>query len=549
MTKSTNHAKQAPAKQVAKSKSATKANAKSKTLESKITKSSAKKSKSQKSILQESSTPKSTPPKPSKIPFQSFPKALTFEDILLIPAYSQVLPKEVDTTSKLTRTISLNIPIISAAMDTVTEYKAAIAMARYGGIGIIHKNMPPQMQAEHINKVKKSESGIIRDPVSIQANRSLADAKIITDNYKISGVPVVDEKGLLIGILTNRDMRFEKDLSKKVGDVMTKMPLVTANVGVSLEQAQQIMHAHRIEKLPIVDKHNILQGLITIKDIQKRIEYPNANKDAQGRLCVGAAIGVGQLDRAQALVEAGVDVLVLDSAHGHSKNVISTLEGIKNTLNIQVIVGNVVTAKATQDLIAAGADGVKVGIGPGSICTTRIVAGVGMPQVSAIINCAEVAIKNGVPLIADGGIKYSGDVAKALALGASSVMIGSLLAGTEESPGDLVLYQGRQYKSYRGMGSIGAMSKGSADRYFQEGTAQEKLVPEGIEGRVPYRGRIGDVLHQLVGGLRSSMGYLGAKDLSSLQERAEFVEITSAGLRESHVHDVDITKEAPNYHG
>lgn len=485
----------------------------------------------------------------TKPPFQSFPKALTFEDILLIPAYSAVLPKEVDTSSKLTRTISLNIPIISAAMDTVTEYKAAIAMARYGGIGIIHKNMPPQMQAEHINKVKKSESGIIRDPVSIQANRSLADAKVITDNYKISGVPVVDENGLLIGILTNRDMRFEKDLSKKVGDVMTKMPLVTANVGVSLEQAQQIMHAHRIEKLPIVDKNNILQGLITIKDIQKRIEYPNANKDAQGRLCVGAAIGVGQLDRAQALVEAGVDVLVLDSAHGHSKNVISTLEGIKNTLDVQVIVGNVVTAQATNDLISAGADAIKVGIGPGSICTTRIVAGVGMPQVSAIINCAQVAIKRGVPIIADGGIKYSGDVAKALALGASSVMIGSLLAGTEESPGDLVLYQGRQYKSYRGMGSIGAMSKGSADRYFQEGTAQEKLVPEGIEGRVPYRGRIGDVLHQLVGGLRSSMGYLGAKDLSSLWERAEFVEITSAGLRESHVHDVDITKEAPNYHG
>lgn len=511
-----------------------------------------------KSISQAStkSTTKSSPnfanPKflaTTKPPFQSFPKALTFEDILLIPAYSAVLPKEVDTSSKLTRTISLNIPIISAAMDTVTEYKAAIAMARYGGIGIIHKNMPPQMQAEHINKVKKSESGIIRDPVSIQANRSLADAKVITDNYKISGVPVVDENGLLIGILTNRDMRFEKDLSKKVGDVMTKMPLVTANVGVSLEQAQQIMHAHRIEKLPIVDKNNILQGLITIKDIQKRIEYPNANKDAQGRLCVGAAIGVGQLDRAQALVEAGVDVLVLDSAHGHSKNVISTLEGIKNTLDVQVIVGNVVTAQATNDLISAGADAIKVGIGPGSICTTRIVAGVGMPQVSAIINCAQVAIKRGVPIIADGGIKYSGDVAKALALGASSVMIGSLLAGTEESPGDLVLYQGRQYKSYRGMGSIGAMSKGSADRYFQEGTAQEKLVPEGIEGRVPYRGRIGDVLHQLVGGLRSSMGYLGAKDLSSLWERAEFVEITSAGLRESHVHDVDITKEAPNYHG
>lgn len=476
-------------------------------------------------------------------------KALTFEDILLIPAYSEVLPKEVDTSSKLTRNISLNIPFVSAAMDTVTEYQTAIAMARYGGIGIIHKNMPTTMQAEQISKVKKSESGVIRDPISIQANRSLADAKVITDNYKISGVPVVDEQGLLIGILTNRDMRFENDLSKKVGDVMTKMPLVTAHVGVSLDEAQAIMHKHRIEKLPIVDKNNILQGLITIKDIQKRIEYPNANKDSQGRLRVGAAIGVGQLDRAQELINAGVDVLVLDSAHGHSKNIISTLESIKAHHNIDVIVGNVVTPKATHDLISAGADAVKVGIGPGSICTTRIVAGVGMPQVSAIAGCAEVAAKMGVPIIADGGIKYSGDVAKAIAVGASSVMIGSLLAGTEESPGDLVLYQGRQYKSYRGMGSIGAMTKGSSDRYFQEGTAQDKLVPEGIEGRVPYRGRIGDVLHQLVGGLRSSMGYLGAPNVQSLWERAEFVQITAAGLRESHVHDVDITKEAPNYHG
>ena len=476
-------------------------------------------------------------------------KALTFEDILLIPAYSAVLPKEVDTSSKLTRNISLNIPFVSAAMDTVTEYQTAIAMARYGGIGIIHKNMPQAMQVEQIDKVKKSESGVITNPISIQANRSLADAKAITDNYKISGVPVVDEKGLLIGILTNRDVRFENDLSKKVSDVMTKMPLVTATTGVSLDEAKAIMHKHRIEKLPIVDSNNILQGLITIKDIQKRIEYPNANKDSQGRLRVGAAIGVGQLDRAQALVEAGVDVLVLDSAHGHSKNIIATLESIKASYEVDVIVGNVVTAAATQDLIKAGADGVKVGIGPGSICTTRIVAGVGMPQVSAIAGCAEVAAKMGVPIIADGGIKYSGDVAKAIAVGASSVMIGSLLAGTEESPGDLVLYQGRQYKSYRGMGSIGAMTKGSSDRYFQEGTAQEKLVPEGIEGRVPYRGKIGDVLHQLVGGLRSSMGYLGAANIPSLWERAEFVQITAAGLRESHVHDVDITKEAPNYHG
>lgn len=476
-------------------------------------------------------------------------KALTFEDVLLIPAYSEVLPKEVDISSKLTRNISLNIPFVSAAMDTVTEYKTAIAMARYGGVGIIHKNMPLQLQAEQINKVKKSESGIIRDPILIQANRSLAEAKAITDNYRISGVPVVDEKGLLIGILTNRDMRFEKDLSTKVGDVMTKMPLITANVGVSLDEAQQIMREHRIEKLPIVDKDNVLRGLITIKDIQKRIDYPNANKDAMGRLCVGAAIGVGQFDRAEALIEAGVDVLVLDSAHGHSKNVIATLETIKARYAVEMIVGNVVTPQATQDLINAGADAVKVGIGPGSICTTRIVAGVGMPQISAIAGCAEVATKMGVPIIADGGIKYSGDVAKAIAAGASSVMIGSLLAGTEESPGDLVLYQGRQYKSYRGMGSIGAMTKGSSDRYFQEGIAQDKLVPEGIEGRVPYRGKIGDVLHQLVGGLRSSMGYLGAANIANLWDRAEFVEITSAGLRESHVHDVDITKEAPNYHG
>ncbi len=476
-------------------------------------------------------------------------KALTFEDILLLPRYSEILPKDVDTSSKLTKNITLNIPFVSAAMDTVTEYQTAIAMARYGGIGIIHKNMTIDRQVEQIKKVKKSESGIIQDPIFIQANRSIADARAITDNYKISGVPVVDDKGVLIGILTNRDMRFEKDLSRSIGEVMTKMPLVTADIGVSLDEAQQIMHQHRIEKLPLVDKNNVLKGLITIKDIQKRIEYPQANKDSMGRLRVGAAIGVGQLDRAESLIQAGVDVIVLDSAHGHSKNIISTLENLKNNFEIDVIVGNVVTPEATEDLIKAGADAIKVGIGPGSICTTRIVAGVGMPQVSAIDGCAQVASKKNIPIIADGGIKYSGDVAKALAVGASSVMIGSLLAGTEESPGDLVLYQGRQYKNYRGMGSIGAMSRGSSDRYFQEGIAQDKLVPEGIEGRVPYRGKIGSVLHQLVGGLRSSMGYLGAPSIQALWERAEFVEITSAGLRESHVHDVDITKEAPNYHG
>lgn len=476
-------------------------------------------------------------------------KALTFEDILLIPAYSEVIPKEVCTQSMLTRNISLNIPFVSAAMDTVTEHKSAIAMARLGGIGIIHKNMDIESQVKEIRKVKKSESGIINDPVFITADKTLNDAELIMQTYSISGVPVVDSNKCLIGILTNRDTRFETDFNKLVGEVMTKSPLITTHVGISLEKAKDIMHKNRIEKLPLVDENNVLHGLITIKDIQKCIEYPNANKDSLGRLRVGAAVGVNQIDRASALVEAGVDVLVLDSAHGHSKNVINTLKEIKSKLDVDVIVGNVVTGEATKDLILAGADAIKVGIGPGSICTTRIVAGVGMPQVSAIDGCARVAKEYQIPIIADGGIKYSGDVAKALAVGASSVMIGSLLAGTEESPGDLVIFQGRQYKSYRGMGSIGAMQRGSSDRYFQEGTAQEKLVPEGIEGRVPYRGKIASVLHQLVGGLRSCMGYLGAKDIPALWENARIVEITSAGLRESHVHDVVITKEAPNYHG
>ncbi|MCH5323252.1 MAG: IMP dehydrogenase [Helicobacter sp.] len=475
-------------------------------------------------------------------------RALTFEDVLLVPAYSEVLPKEVSLATKLSCNIALNAPIISAAMDTVTEYRTAIAMARLGGIGIIHKNMDINSQVNQIKKVKKSESGIIIDPIFISPESTLIQAKAIMDNYKISGIPVVDESGSLVGILTNRDMRFETDLNRFVKEVMTKAPLITAQVGIELEEAKQIMNKRKIEKLPLVDEKGILKGLITIKDIQKRIEYPNANKDSFGRLRVGAAIGVFQYDRAKALVEAGSDVLVLDSAHGHSKGIIETIKEIKKHLEVDIIAGNVATAAGAQALVEAGADGVKVGIGPGSICTTRIVAGVGVPQITAVDEVAKVCQKAKIPVIADGGIKYSGDIAKALAAGASSVMIGSLLAGTEETPGETIMYQGRQYKAYRGMGSLGAMNKGSADRYFQEGMAQEKLVPEGIEGRVPYRGKIGNVIHQMLGGLRSSMGYLGAKDIETLWEKAEFVEITQSGLRESHVHDVMITKEAPNYH-
>jgi IMP dehydrogenase len=475
-------------------------------------------------------------------------RALTFDDVLLVPAKSEVLPKEVCIKTKLTKKIELNIPFVSAAMDTVTEYEAAIAMARLGGIGIIHKNMDIDAQVLQCKKVKKSESGMIIDPITIKPEQTLQDAEDIMASYKISGVPVVDDNGILVGILTNRDMRFTKDFTQKAKDKMTSMPLVTAKEGTTLEDAADIMHANKIEKLPIVDSNNKLIGLITIKDINKKREYPNANKDEFGRLRVGAAIGVGQLDRARALVAIGVDVLVLDSAHGHSKGILDTVKAIKAEMDVQIIAGNVATAHATADLIAAGADAVKVGIGPGSICTTRIVAGVGVPQISAIDECAAEGAKTGTPIIADGGIKYSGDVAKALAVGASSVMMGSALAGTDESPGEVVLFQGRKFKTYRGMGSIGAMTKGSTDRYFQEGTAADKLVPEGIEGRVAYRGSIADIIHQMVGGLRSSMGYLGSKDIPTFQERAEFVEITSAGLRESHVHDVTITNEAPNYH-
>jgi len=475
-------------------------------------------------------------------------KALTFEDVLLVPQYSEVLPKEVDIRTRLTKKISLNIPFVSAAMDTVTEHQAAIKMARLGGIGIIHKNMDIKSQAKEVLRVKKSESGVINEPIFLNPNSTLKEAEELMSEYKISGFPVVNEQEELIGILTNRDLRFENDLNEKVSKVMTKAPLITAPAGISLDEAEEILKKNKIEKLPLVDENGKLAGLITIKDLKKRKEFPNSFKDKYGRLGVGAAIGVGQIDRAQALIEAGVDVLVLDSAHGHSKGIIQTVKELKDKFDIQIIAGNVATPEAVEALAKAGADAVKVGIGPGSICTTRIVAGVGVPQITAIDSCAKAAKEFDIPIIADGGIKYSGDVAKALAVGADCVMIGSLLAGTEESPGDVIMYQGRQYKSYRGMGSIGAMQKGSNDRYFQEGTAADKLVPEGIEGIVPYRGKMSQVIYQLVGGLRASMGYVGAKDIKTFQEKAEFVEITSAGLKESHVHDVTITKEAPNYH-
>ncbi|WP_321777903.1 IMP dehydrogenase [Sulfurimonas sp.] len=475
-------------------------------------------------------------------------RALTFEDVLLVPQYSEVLPKEVCLETKLTRNIKLKIPMVSAAMDTVTEYRAAIAMARLGGIGIIHKNMDIEAQCKQVTKVKKSESGIIIDPIFVHPDASLADAEKLMSEFRISGVPVVDGHNKLLGILTNRDMRFEKDMRKLASEVMTKMPLITASKGISLDDAGDIMHKNKIEKLPIIDKDGFLKGLVTIKDIRKRIEYPNSNKDSFGRLVVGGAIGVGQFDRAKALVDAGCDVLVLDSAHGHSKGILDTVRKIKDTMEVDVIAGNIATKEAVLALIEAGADAVKVGIGPGSICTTRIVAGVGVPQISAIDECAKAARPHGVPVIADGGIKYSGDISKALAVGASSIMAGSLLAGTEESPGETIMFQGRQYKSYRGMGSIGAMQKGSNDRYFQEGTAADKLVPEGIEGRVPFRGSISGIVHQMMGGLRASMGYCGSKNIEIFWDKAEFVEITSAGLKESHVHDVIITQEAPNYH-
>ncbi len=475
-------------------------------------------------------------------------RALTFEDVLLVPQHSTVLPKEVNIETKLTRRVSLNTPIVSAAMDTVTEYRAAIAMARLGGIGVIHKNMDEAAQALQVKKVKKSESGIIIDPIFIGRNALVSEADKLMGEYRISGVPVVSDDQTLIGIITNRDMRFITDMSLCVEDVMTPMPLVTAKKGTTLEEASEVLQRHKIEKLPIVDDEDKLIGLITIKDIEKKEQYPNANKDTFGRLRVAAAIGVGQLGRATKLVDAGVDVIVLDSAHGHAQGIIDTVKQIKESLDVDVVAGNIATGAAAQDLIDAGVDAVKVGIGPGSICTTRVVAGVGVPQISAIDEVAQVANRAGVPVIADGGIRYSGDIAKALAVGASSVMLGSVLAGTLEAPGDIVLLNGRQFKEYRGMGSIGAMSKGSTDRYFQEGTAADKLVPEGIEGRVPYKGKLEMVIHQMIGGLRSSMGYCGSGTIPEFWEKAEFVEITAAGLKESHVHDVTITKESPNYH-
>lgn len=475
-------------------------------------------------------------------------RALTFEDVLLVPQYSEILPKEVDISTKFSKNISLNIPLVSAAMDTVTEHRAAIMMARLGGIGVIHKNMDVESQVKEVKRVKKSESGVIIDPVSINPEATIFQALEIMKEYRISGVPVVDESNKLIGILTNRDLRFETNFNKKISDVMTKIPLITAPKGCTLDDAKKIFSTNKVEKLPIVDENGKLEGLITIKDLKKRQEYPNSNKDAFGRLRVAAAIGVGHIERAIELCKVGVDALVIDSAHGHSKGIIDTLKELKTKINgVDIIVGNVANPNSIKDLADAGADGIKVGIGPGSICTTRIVAGVGVPQVSAIADCASQAKKFGIPIIADGGIKYSGDIAKAIAAGASSVMVGSLLAGCDESPGELITFQGRQYKSYRGMGSLGAMSRGSSDRYFQEGTAQEKLVPEGIEGRVPYAGSLKNVIHQLIGGLRSSMGYCGSQNIEIFQDKAEFVEITSAGLRESHAHDVIITQEAPNY--
>jgi len=474
-------------------------------------------------------------------------EGLTFDDVLLLPDKSEVLPRDVDVSTNLTRNIRLNIPIMSAGMDTVTDSRMARAMAREGGIGVIHKNMTIEEQALEVDKVKRSEHGIITDPVFLSKDHTIYEALQIMERYHISGIPIT-EGNKLIGILTNRDLRFENDYSKKIDEVMTKENLITAPVGTTLEEAKEILRRYKIEKLPLVDKDFNLVGLITIKDIEKTIKYPNSAKDENSRLRVAAAVGVGSdtMQRVKALVEAKVDVVVIDSAHGHSEGVLRTLEQIRRYYpDLDVVAGNVATAKATRDLISAGASAIKVGIGPGSICTTRVVTGVGVPQITAIYECASEAMKYKIPVIADGGIKYSGDITKALAAGADVVMIGSLLAGTEESPGDVEIYQGRSYKVYRGMGSVSAMKEGSSDRYFQENSI--KLVPEGVEGRVPYKGPVSETIYQLVGGLRAGMGYTGCRNIKELQTKARFIRQTPAGLRESHPHDIQITKEAPNY--
>ena len=475
-------------------------------------------------------------------------EGLTFDDVLLVPAESGVLPHEVDISTRFSRNICLNVPVVSAGMDTVTESRMAIAIAREGGIGVIHKNMPIEAQAAEVDRVKRSEHGIIIDPVFLSPENTIQDALELMARYHISGVPVTVQ-GRLVGILTNRDLRFEEDFTRPIKEVMTTENLVTAPAGTSIDEARNILKQHRIEKLPIVDKDYNLKGLVTIKDIQKMVKYPNSCKDANGRLRVAAAIGVGNgtFERAQALIEAGVDALVIDTAHGHSLGVISQVAKIREAFpQVDIVAGNVATGEATEALIKAGVDGVKVGIGPGSICTTRVIAGIGVPQLTAIMDAFEVAAKYDVPIIGDGGIKYSGDIVKALAAGSSCVMMGSLLAGTEESPGEVEIYQGRSFKVYRGMGSLAAMKQGSKDRYFQENAS--KLVPEGIEGRVPYKGTVADTIFQMLGGVRAGMGYCGAPDIVALQQKAQFVKITAAGLLESHPHDVQITKEAPNYH-
>ncbi|MBX7152837.1 IMP dehydrogenase [bacterium] len=478
-------------------------------------------------------------------------EGLTFDDVLIVPQYSEVLPNQVQVNTRISRNITLNIPLLSAAMDTVTESELAIAIAREGGLGIIHKNCSIEYQASEVDRVKRSESGMILKPITLTPEHKLGDALELIKRYKISGIPVIFPDGKLAGILTNRDLRFATDLNEKIDNVMTKNNLVTAKVGTTLEEAEKLLHKHRIEKLLVVDDAFKLKGLITVKDIQKKKMYPNACKDTHGRLRVGAALGVTKdaIERAQALIDAGVDILAVDTAHGHSRGVIETVRQVKKQFpEIDLIAGNVATAEATMELIKAGADCVKVGIGPGSICTTRVVAGVGVPQISAIMECAKVAMKENIPIIGDGGIKQTGDLAKAIVAGADCVMVGSLLAGTEESPGESVLYEGRRYKVYRGMGSIAAMKKGSKDRYFQEDEMDtDKLVPEGIEGRVPYKGKVSDVVYQMVGGLKASMGYCGAKTITDMKTRTKLIKMTGAGLKESHPHDVLITQEAPNY--